>query len=281
MRRWLRKLSRSLNFYSLAGGAGIQALRAWPSVGIFLDHVASIATTHTGIPEPFIHFPLWLAASGVIRVLLGVARAVYNKLWPRTRWLFGYREPLYAVRGDHAFRRDILESLRTSSFMYALLIGGYRLVFEEERFLLEELEKVATTKQFRFLFLDRADVSWNRVAAALFGAENVDSFRRACETADSEIRRRLRLNADQVDYVKGDNFAWRLYIFDDRVYVTRYCMPPESQLLDAKAVPILAFDSRRASTKPMYDWYLAEYRRYCPQWRDYLPTPPTYRDEVQ
>jgi hypothetical protein len=183
----------------------------------------------------------------------------------------------YTARDRHqTLSRHMLESLRRSDFMFAVLVSGYTMRFRDEAFILEELEghtsqRELRNKKFRFLFLNPDTQAWAERAEWLVRASidrrlhDVDAYK---DTA-LMITRQLEGLSSSVRVAYYDTApTWRLYIFHDRVYVSRYSGPPASHWEEeSDRATVIAYPRGDA----MYDWLLREFRRLAPpQWQDEL-----------
>ena len=155
--------------------------------------------------------------------------------------------------------------------MYCLLFAGYSMAFADEKFLLDALHHLPSdelaSKDIRLILLDRDSPHWDRNAqvtvenTAALKRGGVGGFKELCSNAERQIR-------SIIDHAKitthKANPAWRLYIFQDRVFVSRYARPPDSKFLSSHEVPVMAFDYG----DPMYEWQCCEFRRHSPtDWR--------------
>jgi hypothetical protein len=145
------------------------------------------------------------------------------------------------------------------------------MVHEEERFILEALSRLSSGKlmsmDIRFLILDRNSNQW--MQRAILVLQNrpklkgvaFDRYKKLSEDAEEEIRHRI----PNVEIAFYDGFpTWRLYIFADRLFVSRYSGPGDP-FSEGHLVPAAAF----YSDHPMYEWLFNEFRLHYPgAWRD-------------
>ncbi len=166
------------------------------------------------------------------------------------------------------FRQDLSYSVKHSKRIYCLLVSAYTMIHEEEKFILADSLK---TMDFRVLLLNRDSPFW-RAGAELFihhrihkeGVLDIEHYRAQCETAEEKLK--TTYHAEIGFY--NDGAKWRLYIFDDRAFVSRYFGPPESEFAEARDGPVVAFSPEH----PMYHWLYEEFKRLAPtEWKSGLP----------
>jgi hypothetical protein len=163
------------------------------------------------------------------------------------------------ARADTECQQDMIKSLRSSPFMYCLLLAGYKLVYEEDRALLDELARLARdhSKDIRLLLFDRDSPNWAEKIRPAVGSD-VETFKDLCRCAE----RRIRAVAPyaRISY-HTDDTNWRLYIFEDRIFVARYALPPDIGPRPETLGPLVALGRR----DPLYNWMRAEFVRRCPR----------------
>lgn len=191
-----------------------------------------------------------------------IEERIAHKLPPPTRRTYTLRDREYTLR------KDMSASLRESDFMFAVLVSGYAMRFRDEHFLWQELQSNMSPrdlhqKQFRFLFLDPATPEWRQRAEWLvsnrrdIGLDGIDGYRNAC----IDIRFRLeQLTPTLKTAYYTSPPTWRLYIFRDRIYASRYSGPPDSIFEEGHRTTVVAVPSGDA----MYDWLYREFKRLAP-----------------
>lgn len=264
-------------FISVAGSAATQILRVYPPADRLLDALSNLIASWFSAPK-------WLA---YVILFATAAAIIYSFLYSRygTRAYHGWRYMVRAVRfrlglrpnlfseqerDTEAFRHDMRHSIQSSRFMYALLVSGYTLVYEHEHFMLEALHSLPecqlAAKDIRFLFLDRSSQAWqrraelfvrHRLAKKRFG---IQEYTNHCVAAERELG-----GLGQVAFYNAEP-RWRLYIFEDHIFISRYYDEPFHEA----HFPIAAFEPDH----PMYRWFSAEFTRLSPQdWRPHLAIP--------
>jgi hypothetical protein len=167
-------------------------------------------------------------------------------------------------RGERAFRRDVIRSMKSSHCFYSILVSGHTMHSGHERFILDNITAgELQRKDIRILLLNRGSSYWQERGERFAKELNVsiEDYRRECH--DTEILLKNRLSAHVAHYQICP--TWRLYMFADRAFVSRYFMPPEEAFADSRKGPIIAF----AREHPFYHWLYCEFRRLCPpEWKD-------------
>lgn len=268
-------------FYSVMASLAIGILRFYPPANNFLDSI------NNSLSKMVPSVPLWViqTASFVVRAAIIYciirsrvggwlySRWTISKDWLATflRGVFGMPRDLYGegLRDFNGFRRDILRSLESSPFMYCLLVSGYTMFHEGEDFLLNALQDLPmkTRKDLRFLLLDPSTTHWVERAKELVqhrlsgqGIKSVESYRQLCNIGAEAIR---SLPGARVAYYHSRP-SWRLHIFSDRIYTSRYAQLPDAAFRDGHLAPVAAFEPEH----PMYKWLYGEFRRRCPdEWQ--------------
>ena len=152
--------------------------------------------------------------------------------------------------------------------MFGLLVSGYTICFAEEQFLRKELHElkasILDTKDMRFLLLNPDSDAWKRRAAAFVGHHlskhgiSLDHYKQQCSQVIAMLQGDLRAQTKFYD----NTSVWRLYIFRDHLYASRYSQDGEP--FSEGHAPVIAFDV----SHPMYEWlFLAFLRRCPPEWK--------------
>ena len=280
----MRPARRTNILASGLSSAAINLLRFNPTTSELLTEVARYLSDYIGIAQWLVHVGLFFVAWLIIFVTLQYSRAgdwvfqLYGYSQYLYRWLAGRPRQRYPgeLRHGREFQRDILRALGSSRFMYSLLFAGYKMLHEEERFLLEALIGLSGShgKDIRFLLLDRNSPDWHQRASAIventtrLRGAGVDGYKQRCIHAEQELRNNI--HGAQVHSYQTTS-SWRLYLFEDCVFVSRYALPPDTPFRPSSDISIVCY----GSNDPMYGWLYSEFRKYCPQeWRDAIPAPP-------
>jgi len=273
-----RRLTRAkAAFFSL----GLSAL-LHGGLGYFLE--GAITSVSLQLPAPF-EWPIKLGL--FVAVWAGIFFTLKTRLgqWLYARWdrvasfvlwfTFGWPKDVYSQRErvGREFERSILRSLHASKRIYLLLISGYTMVYEkEEAFLLEALRSLSSThdKDIRILLLAKDSMPWkpraqefveHRLKDDNLGLDEYDALARAAVARLQSIPK-----AKVAFYTTQPN--WRLHIFDDYIFASRYSEPPDPEYREGHRGAVTAFDPEH----PMYDWLYGEFWRRCSDdWRRELP----------
>ncbi len=147
------------------------------------------------------------------------------------------------------------------------------MVHEEEQFISETLlglpANVLNQKDIKVLLLDRDTEAWKKRADLLLKTRlanhdiDMAGYLARCKEAESRLKR-----IGKVEFYTEEPH-WRLYIFDHRIFASRYVGPPESEtLIEGHMHGVAAFDD----SHPMYRWLYWEFRRMAPaKWMEELP----------
>jgi hypothetical protein len=178
-------------------------------------------------------------------------------------------------RNSAQFRDDFIKAINESRRIHCLLISAYTMVHEDEQFIFNHLvNKLSASnlrkKDIRILLLDRKSDIWLRRATLFIqnrlGQDDItlEGYRIRCE--DAERRLRNQCNA-KIQFYDQDP-RWRLYIFDRRLFISRYFSPPEGEFLEGHLGDVAAFHIGH----PAYNWFYWEFKKYCPDaWNDLNP----------
>jgi hypothetical protein len=290
----MKRITKKRIVQGVISAAAVNILRFYRPAAAWMDTIADLVGDGTGLPRWVAHIVLFTMASGIAFAML--QRGIGNRAADKAVWLVdvllsglrlvsGRRKQYYTAeeRGTSEFRRDMTRSIRESRTILCLLIAGTTMVYDEEQFLLEALEKLRVqtlnSKKVRILLLDPSSAPWEERARQVMAKKprftSQQVYRAYCENALSQIKGVLP-RAEVALY--GPTPCWRLYIFDDHAFVSRYCGPPESPFREGHLTPVTAFDPDH----PMYDWFYSEFRRHCPaDWQQDLPlSPPISAREI-
>jgi hypothetical protein len=269
--------------HSVILAAAINVLRFFPPLADAMDDFAEIVAATFHITRWVAHIGLFTAASGAFYLILQTGAGIWfldkvvrvlGVLLIAVRWATRKRKVVFSVeeRDGREFRNDIKRSVTTSPIMYCLLLAGTTLVYGEERFLLRELEKlrhdVLMSKDIRILLLDPNCPDWTIRAGLVIKERSrftLQNYLAYCEVGLSQLQSALP-NAKIERY--NSRPIWRIYLFKDRAFVSRYMSPPDSMFRLGYDSPVMAF----GPGEPMFDWLYAEFRRHSPPpWQNDLP----------
>ena len=213
-----------------------------------------------------------MLATGVFYVILYVSRVgpfLDDHFDTVLRWLqlrLGPKPRYYLAeeRTGGQFQDDIKRSIKSSDRMYCLLISAHTLVYEDEKFILDALQSLPNNKlrkkDLKILLLSRETEVWvtrsNLLVANRLSNDglNLDAYISRCAEAELVLK---QCHAKIAHY--NSDPRWRLYLFDNRVYVSRYAAPPEG-FVEGHKNHLAAFDRGH----PMFEWMFSVFRKQAP-----------------
>jgi hypothetical protein len=269
---------RALILSVFATGA-VNVLKFYPKSAAVMDSVEAFVAHRLAIPPEYdwtakvvLFVITTLLVYAIIKSPVGVW--IYNSAATVVRLALariGKRRMVFAPedRNTWEFRADVLFSSKHSTKMYCLLVSAYTIVHEEERFMLGDWLK---GRDLRVLLLARESVLWNERARLFIdkrlylAGRDAAHYKAECEIAELELKNGFRAQVGFYD----DGARWRLYIFDDRVFASRYTGPPEADFGEARDGPVVAFPHDH----PMYHWLYSEFYRLAPEeWKRSMAKP--------
>lgn len=155
-----------------------------------------------------------------------------------------------------------------------MLISAYTIFYEEEKFIFDLLQdlpaKKLKAKDIRVLLLNRDSPTWAERAELLIekrlktnDSVDFDSYLSRCKESVKRLEAECKA---KVEFYDGRP-TWRMYIFDQRLFVSRYYGPP-SRFVEGHLSSVSAFDA----SHPMYAWLYTEFEQLCPtKWQNEIP----------
>jgi hypothetical protein len=257
----------------------VNTLKFHPRSATVMDSVEAFVARYLPIPKGYgwvANVVLFVITTflvyAVVKSLVGVW--CYNRVASLVRLALaraGKRRMIFGAeeRTTYEFKQDVLYSSKHSKKMYCLLVSAYTMAHEEEQFMLGSWLK---TKELRILLLDRRCAHWQGRAKLFIdrrlgeAGRNVDDYKAECEIAEKELKEKYHAHISFYDEI----VRWRLYVFDDRIFVSRYWGPPEADFGEARDAAVVAF----SRAHPMYDWLYGEFYRLAPEeWKRAIPKP--------
>jgi hypothetical protein len=173
-------------------------------------------------------------------------------------WLEASRTRSYRERDQRHYERDLQTCIRDSKFLFCILLSGQTLQRGRERFVQTALENLPNghKKDIRLLLLQCESPFWRQRAQVL--SLNDSAFKPQDYLRDSEkTAAAFRAAKALVAFYEAPP-GWRMYLFDNRVFLSRYNTPPQNEM----TVVFYRDD-------PMYEWLYREFRERGPrEWRE-------------
>lgn len=283
---------RQASFTSATAALVVEAFRLWDPVANFFDQIIRLASPFLpvsqgiarGLLESVFLFIIGLTFFGILQTRLGT---YLYRLWKSFEDQASYairfvlRVPPRKIyregeRASREFRGHVCRSIRYSRHMYFLLFAGYTMVYEDESFILEAIRELSLKQlqsaDIRFLLLDPQSQHWLLRAKDFVEARrgsgrvnNVDEYKEMCRQARTTIE---QIPGVQIVNYDGAPPLWRLHIFDDYVFVSRYSEHGDPEFKEGHRTWVAAF----SPNNPMYRWLYSAFRSRCPdEWRKKLP----------
>lgn len=189
----------------------------------------------------------------------------------RLRQLFlimGYVPPTYELheRSGDQYQSDFKICLKASTKIHCLLVTAYTLVYEEEKFILDYLKtlpvKSMKGKDFKVKLLSTSSPYWDQRARVLVAKRldkegiDVSAYKLKCTDGEKHLKKYFDASIEYYDQPP----CWRLYIFDSKLFVSKYFGPPSDEFEEGHKTIVAAFEKGH----PMYQWLNWEYRKLSP-----------------
>jgi hypothetical protein len=222
--------------------------------------------------------PVWLLQAGVaVGLFLTVELTIYSK-WAYRLWIAASRSIDWHIFkgspslffGPHGYYssdqkhygRALSHCMLQSQFMFCILLSGHTMRHGREEFMHESFGQIprGSRTDIRMLFLNRESAGWVERAQQLVAQKDkgspssVDEFRFECEAFDEVLRN----NHHALVAFYERRPSWRMYLFDDRLFLSRYFDPPHKE----RMMVYYRGDI-------IYEWLYREFWELCPKhWTD-------------
>ncbi len=278
---------KKLFFTSLLSALAVELLRLFDPVGGVFDRIIALVLGSTPGPKfarLLLEAVFLLVIGTIIFEILQHKPGdwLYDNLWlpiidkaSYYLYLLGLPPKQIYSEGERAtklFRNHLCRSLKESAHVYLLLFSGYTMVHEEEKFILEAFKQLSVTeleaKDIRILVLDPECKFWETRATAFLESKknwrSLAEYKQLCEDARHVLSRIPCVN---VATYNGTPPLWRLHIFDDYMFVSRYSEPGDPDFREGHRTEVVSIKRQN----PMYNWLYSAFRSRCPdEWREKL-----------
>jgi hypothetical protein len=190
---------------------------------------------------------------------IAVARLVYRVFSGRgpSRFFDEHRLRRYDQK---QYEMDISHCIRTSHRIFCVLVSGRTMNSGREQFIPKVIDDLSVadiaSKDLRVLLLRPGCEAWLRRTRE-YGrlvSEDEDQAAGDYRFHFEKTEKRFSQRMAKVGLYERPP-SWRMYLFDDRVFVSRYHEPPHADVMAAFY-----------SDDQMYRWFYDEFRELCPPW---------------